>query len=577
MKVVILILTILLANYNLECEIDKTLINVQVNLDNNSKEEIRVFAVYYGNSIKGNILIDEAKSDIQGIYSLELPDYILNSNIIISSPHYKTSPLEYIRGDKNPSIKSTLTRNLLTDKLDSAKIVISKNDIIVPISIPTENSIYETKFDINSSELKKLNLKIGDTVQYYYLLNDEKFTPLDTKAPLEFTEDNIYKPNLNIGSQSINFEVDFTKYQSSDTIPKLSSSVWVNSPVNQQYSEIIELLPKNTITQLNPNYTFIVRQTYPDVIKDLSKEKLDSMKEKVINDYNTFMRVNDSLMNIIKSPYLYDYLTFLKLDMLKGPATEYTLSAVKSALESSNEVPIEFKSEIVTYVYSKEFYNNPDESLNYIEKIISKTKDPIARNDLRYMLYSKLATSKLSDNLKYMNIAKRELESLLESENTFEWTKGIIKKSLMAINLKMSKVAPDFSFKSLDGKNHKLSEFKGKWVILDFWGTWCVPCRIDTPYLLEAYKEISKDSFEIISISSDKSMTSLTDYIDKNKITWINTVELEDYAEGIIEKYGVKSYPTLFLIDPKGEFIDIESSDLRGEVLIPNLREEMAK
>lgn len=577
MKLIIFLVTILLSSNYLECESNKTFINVKVQLSDNTDRDIRVFAVYYGNSPEGNILINEATSDKFGAFSLEFPDYILNSNIIISSPHYKTSTLEYIKGDKTPSIESVLTRNLLIDKLDSAKIVISKNDIIVPISIPIESNKYENKFDINSSELKGLKLKIGDTVQYYFLLNNEKFTPLDTKETLEFTKDDIYKPSMIISSQSIHFEVDFAKYQSKEKVQKESSSEWVNSPVNQQYSEIIKLLPKNTITQLYPNYEFLVRQTYPNIIKDLSKEKLDSMKEKVINDYNNYLRITDSLLMEIKDSHLKDYLSYLRLEILAGPGTEYTIKNITSVIDSSNEIPSKFDGVISSFIRSRSFIENSEKRIDYLEKIISKTKDPTIRNQHRYNLYYSIAKTALMDSNAYLAKTINVLDSLYKSDYTFVWTKGVIEKTIQSLKLKMSKDAPDFSFKSLDGKNHKLSDFKGKWVILDFWGTWCVPCRTDTPYLLEAYKEISKDSFEIISISSDKSMTSLTDYIDKHKITWISTVELEDYAEGIIEKYGVTSFPTLFLIDPKGQFIDIESSDLRGEVLIPNLREEMAK
>lgn len=574
--IVLIVSVLLLPNY-LTSQSENMVINGEVKLSENSDNEIKVFAVYYGSKPVGNLLIDETTVDKGGKFSLQFPSYIVNADVFIVSPGFKSTTLEYIKGDDNPFIKANLIKNKLSEKLDSAKIVIQKNDLTATVSIPIDKNMYSANLDISSKELETLKLNVGDTIQYYYNLNDKKFTPIDSKDPLIYEKDYIYFSQKIIKSKTINFGVDFNLYLTTDSGSSESNSKWVNSPVNQQYSEIIELLPKNTITQLNPNYIFIVRQTYPDVIKDLSKEKLDSMKQTILNDYNRFMRVNDSLMIITKSSYLYDYLSYLKLDILKGPVTEYTISAVKSVLESSKEVPIYFKSEIVTYVYSKEFYSNPDESLNYIEQIISKTKDPIAKNELRYMLYSKLAKSKLSDNLKYLNLAKTELELLMESEYTMEWTKGIIKKSILSINLKMSTDAPDFSFKSLDGKNHNLSEFKGKWVILDFWGTWCVPCQIDTPYLLDAYKEISRDSLEIISISSDKSMSSLTQYIEKKKITWINTVELEDYASGIIEKYGVSSYPTLFLIDPKGQFIDIESSDLRGEVLIPNLREEMAK
>ena len=350
--VFVLILSVLLLPSYLLIGQENITINGKVNLDNTSEYEVSVFAVYHGSSLDGNLLIAKTKADENGKFKLEFPDYIINADIFIVSPHHKYTLLKYIKGDTRPFIKAKLEKNQLIEQLDSAKIVFLKNYIEVTVPIPIENNEYETNLDINSNEMAELKLELGDTIQYYYSLNNEKCTPVNSEDPIEYRKDFIYKGNKIIDSEGIKFEIDFSHYQAKEKEPKESSSEWVNSPVNQQYSEIIELLPINTITQLNPNYTFIVRQTYPDVIKDLPKEKLDSMKENVINDYNSFMRINDSLMNVVKFTYLHDYLKYLRLEMIKGPATEYTVSSVKSVIESTNEVPIKFKYEIVTYVYS---------------------------------------------------------------------------------------------------------------------------------------------------------------------------------------------------------------------------------
>ncbi|HZS48243.1 MAG TPA: TlpA disulfide reductase family protein [Blastocatellia bacterium] len=113
--------------------------------------------------------------------------------------------------------------------------------------------------------------------------------------------------------------------------------------------------------------------------------------------------------------------------------------------------------------------------------------------------------------------------------------------------------APDFSFTDLDGKPHKLSDYRGKLVLIDFWGSWCFPCVVEAPKMVETYNKLHDKGFEIIGIDrSDKEETVRKFIADKN-MTWVQTREEDDGPLNAL--FRVDSWPSHFLIDRDGKVI----------------------
>lgn len=109
--------------------------------------------------------------------------------------------------------------------------------------------------------------------------------------------------------------------------------------------------------------------------------------------------------------------------------------------------------------------------------------------------------------------------------------------------------APGFTLKNLEGKDVSLSDFKGKWVILDFWGSWCPWCIKGFPELKEAYEKY-KGTLEIIGIDCRESEADWKAGVEKYQLPWVNVYNPADSK--LTEEYAVPGYPTKAIIDPQG-------------------------
>ncbi len=138
-------------------------------------------------------------------------------------------------------------------------------------------------------------------------------------------------------------------------------------------------------------------------------------------------------------------------------------------------------------------------------------------------------------------------------------------------NLGPGRMAPEIAMPDPDGKTRKLSDLRGKVVMIDFWASWCRPCRMENPNVVKLYKKYHDKGFEIYSVSLDKDRTQWLRAIDQDGLEWANHVsDLNGWTSSGGATYGITSVPSTVLIDRQGRII---ARNLRGEQLANKLKE----
>ncbi|MFT3827438.1 MAG: TlpA disulfide reductase family protein [Chitinophagaceae bacterium] len=129
---------------------------------------------------------------------------------------------------------------------------------------------------------------------------------------------------------------------------------------------------------------------------------------------------------------------------------------------------------------------------------------------------------------------------------------------------RVGQISMPFSLPDAKGNTISMEQYKGKYVLIDFWASWCQPCRIENPILLAAYKKYKDKNFEILSISLDLKKEDWLRALQEDALPWAQVSDGKGPKGSVVLQYGVTSIPRNFLINPSGVIV---ASDLRGDAL----------
>ena len=258
-------------------------------------------------------------------------------------------------------------------------------------------------------------------------------------------------------------------------------------------------------------------------------------------------------------------------DVLKG---EYTIKGakdneyLKQTDNLASSLDVEYKT--LTAAYGKAAEDENKEKINstriQLEGYLKR------RNEATKSLIRKMGTSPaIFYTLNLLEDQENEfpfLDSLAQKLSATNSKSPFVEIFVNQINSKrklaIGQIAPDITLNNPEGLPVSLSGLKGKYVLIDFWASWCGPCRQENPNVVKLYNKFKNKNFEIFGVSLDKEKDSWVKAIEKDGLTWVHVSDLQSWNSAGGRAYQINSIPATYLIDPQGKIL---AKNLRGKDL----------
>lgn len=302
--------------------------------------------------------------------------------------------------------------------------------------------------------------------------------------------------------------------------------------------------PQNAFFGLyNPNGDFVYKEEFIVEPGDLVIDH-DSVSGDIGitgGKYNPiFIALNNDPEIIARSKSLNDYMATLKQEDFKDDAVRKKYAELNKSVQT----------------YKMDLYNN----------IRSNNPDPYAR------LLAMYHSSRKEGYEELLNKLQKELGPIPEIVYLKYSLKAANERRNNSVTIKVGSIIKDFEANNLNGKSLHLSQVlkNNKYTLVEFWASWCGPCRAEIPHMKTAYQKFSKKGFQIVSFTLDHEKNRWEKASTEENLPWINVGDLLAFKSPIVRMFGISGIPANYLVDPSGKII---AMNLRQEKLDDKLAE----
>jgi peroxiredoxin len=219
-------------------------------------------------------------------------------------------------------------------------------------------------------------------------------------------------------------------------------------------------------------------------------------------------------------------------------------------------------------IYHKSEKRDMKQFKELLVELKKELTDPVSKSEV---LFTLIRREKIDEN--YDAIIPLA-EKLIELDATPFYVKQGEGYLYEMTTLRVGQQAANFKAETIDGDSVSLNKMDGKFVLLDFWATWCPPCIPEIPNLKMLSEKYDKDEFEIISISLDQDKEALTEMIEEKGMKWKQVHQEKAWKGEIAKLYNVKELPRKYLINPEGKIV---AKDIKGEKMIIQIEKQIGK